>query len=451
MRSLRSWAVALRLTASLLAMAGTVSAQPTTGWRWDALPAGAPAEEHLFSREHSAGFLRRPGSLTPDTWFHDGHLRTYALLNLGDVVRTAEISRGRGPVFMFGNARRPQLLEEVSGTFDHPQYPKRDAAVSVREMLGSVNCQGMIVVRNGKIVFEEYAGMDPGQRHHWMSISKSTLNILLGKLVGEGKIDLTKRVDAYLPELEDRGYGSFTLQELADMNADVNMDEKNYQSPQSSFWAFGRSLGWFGEDGKWPGGNRQFLATLTRLPKPEGEDGRRVRYTSSNSQVLAWVVERVTGRPYVEVFEQEVWQRIGAVAPASVTVDKQGFPSVGGGFSSSLRDLARYGLIWAQRGVAPDGTRIFPAAWMTENTSGKGPLLAEHHYHNQSYSKDGAIVHQGHSGLMLWVRPESGTIVATFGSTTTPEGGHPWTRPAYLWVAEAIERRLREREIAARE
>jgi CubicO group peptidase (beta-lactamase class C family) len=429
MRSLRSWAVALRLTASLLAMAGTVSAQPTTGWRWDALPAGAPAEEHLFSREHSAGFLRRPGSLTPDTWFHDGHLRTYALLNLGDVVRTAEISRGRGPVFMFGNARRPQLLEEVSGTFDHPQYPKRDAAVSVREMLGSVNCQGMIVVRNGKIVFEEYAGMDPGQRHHWMSISKSTLNILLGKLVGEGKIDLTKRVDAYLPELEDRGYGS----------------------PQSSFWAFGRSLGWFGEDGKWPGGNRQFLATLTRLPKPEGEDGRRVRYTSSNSQVLAWVVERVTGRPYVEVFEQEVWQRIGAVAPASVTVDKQGFPSVGGGFSSSLRDLARYGLIWAQRGVAPDGTRIFPAAWMTENTSGKGPLLAEHHYHNQSYSKDGAIVHQGHSGQMLWVRPESGTIVATFGSTTTPEGGHPWTRPAYLWVAEAIERRLREREIAARE
>jgi CubicO group peptidase (beta-lactamase class C family) len=88
---------------------------------------------------------------------------------------------------------------------------------------------------------------------------------------------------------------------------------------------------------------------------------------------------------------------------------------------------------------------------MTENTSGKGPLLAEHHYHNQSYSKDGAIVHQGHSGQMLWVRPESGTIVATFGSTTTPEGGHPWTRPAYLWVAEAIERRLREREIAARE
>jgi hypothetical protein len=52
---------------------------------------------------------------------------------------------------------------------------------------------------------------------------------------------------------------------------------------------------------------------------------------------------------------------------------------------------------------------------------------------------------------MLWVRPESGTIVATFGSSTSPGDGSPWARKAYLWVAETIERSLREREIAARE
>jgi CubicO group peptidase (beta-lactamase class C family) len=97
---------------------------------------------------------------------------------------------------MFGNASRPQLLDEVSGRFDHPRYPKREAAVSVREMLGKLNCQAVIVVRNGTIVFEEYAGVDPGQLHHWMSVSKSTPHILLGKLVSDGKIDLTKRVDA---------------------------------------------------------------------------------------------------------------------------------------------------------------------------------------------------------------------------------------------------------------
>jgi CubicO group peptidase (beta-lactamase class C family) len=260
------------------------------------------------------------------------------------------------------------LLDEVSGTFDHPKYPKREAALSVREMLGSLNCQAVIVVRNGKIVFEEYAGMDPGQRHHWMSISKSSLNILLGKLVGEGKLDLTKRVDEYLPELKDRGYGSFTLQELCDMNADVNMDEKNYLDPQSSFWDFGRSVGWFGDDGKWPGGNRQYLATLARLPRPEGEGGQRVRYTSSNSQVLAWVVERVTGRSYVEVFEQEIWQRIGAVAPASVTIDKQGFPA---GPADPRRPASRS---VEPRGLRRGGRRHDPALRGPERRAGAGAV-----------------------------------------------------------------------------
>jgi hypothetical protein len=52
------------------------------------------------------------------------------------------------------------------------------------------------------------------------------------------------------------------VQRLADMDADVDMDEKNYHDPKSAFWAFGRSRGWSNDDGKWPGGNKQFRATL---------------------------------------------------------------------------------------------------------------------------------------------------------------------------------------------
>ena len=48
-----------------------------------------------------------------------------------------------------------------------------------------------------------------------------------------------------MPELKGKGYGSFTVQEVADMDADVNMDEKNYHDPKSAFWDFGRSMGWF--------------------------------------------------------------------------------------------------------------------------------------------------------------------------------------------------------------
>lgn len=101
--------------------------------RWDDLKANRDPQPHLFAGEYLAGMLRRPEQLTPDTWFHDGHLRTFALLNLSDVVRTVEISRGKEPVFMFGNARVPALLDEVSVTFEHKEFPRSGQPIPLRE------------------------------------------------------------------------------------------------------------------------------------------------------------------------------------------------------------------------------------------------------------------------------------------------------------------------------
>jgi CubicO group peptidase (beta-lactamase class C family) len=425
-------------------------APPVTGpVRWDGIRAGQPLQLQMFMTEYPAAMFRRPGDLTLDNWFHDGHLRMYALLNLGDVVRTVELQRGKGPVYMFGNARVPQLLDNVTITYKEEGFPKAGTPVPLRELFSWTNGQGILVVRHGKIVFEEYPGMDPSQRHHWMSVSKSTLNMLMGKLVTEGKLDHRKKVEDYLPELKGKGYGSFTVQEVADMNADVNMDEKNYHDPKSAFWDFGRSMGWFNDDGKWPGGVKQFLATLSRLEKPKGEAGESTRYTSSNSMILGWIIEKITQEPLTEYIETSLWRHVGAVNNLSVTVDKHGFPFVGGGYSSTLRDLARYGTIWVNQGVAPDGTRIFAEAWMKENMSGKGPKIrADYRYRNQSYSNGTAIVHQGHSGQMLWVNPSSSTIVVCFSSMTTPSGGTTWSRQAHISMAETIDRHLRENKIA---
>jgi CubicO group peptidase (beta-lactamase class C family) len=417
--------------------------------RWDSIRPGQPPRLQMFSGDVPAALFRRPGELTLDNWFHDGHLRAYALLNLGDVVRSAELQRGKGPVYMFGNARIPQLLDNVTITVNEDGFPRAGAPIPLRELFSWANGQGILVVRNGKIVFEEYPGMDPSQRHHWMSVSKSTLNMLMGQLVDQGKLDLSRKVEDYVPELKGKGYGSFTVQEVADMDADVNMDEKNYHDPKSAFWDFGRSMGWFTDDGKWPGGVKQFLATLSRLEKPKGAAGERVRYTSSSSMVLGWIIETITKEPLAEHVENRLWRHVGAVANASVTVDKHGFPFVGGGYSSTLRDLARYGTIWVNRGIAPDGTRIFPEAWMKENMSGKGPIMrTDYRYHNQSYSNGTAIVHQGHSGQLLWVNPSSGTIVVCFSSMTTLGGGLPWSGPAALSMAETIDKHLRENKIA---
>jgi CubicO group peptidase (beta-lactamase class C family) len=449
-RAVAASAVALTLFAAGPRAAEPAADKPTVApVRWDNIKPGQPLQLQLYSGEYPAAFFRRPSELTLDNWFHDGQLRVYALLNLGDIVRSVELQRGKGPVYMFGNARVPQLLDSVTIAFNEEGFPRAGTTISLRELFGWTNGQGILVVRHGKIVFEEYPGMDPSQRHHWMSVSKTTINMLMGKLVAEGKLDLRKKVEDYVPELKGKDYGSFTLQELADMNADVNMDEKDYHDPKSTFWDFGRATGWFGDDGKWPGGAKQFLGTLRRLEKPKGEAGEGTRYTSSNTMVLGWIIEKITQEPLTEYVEHSIWRHIGAAANASVTVDKHGFPLVSGGYSSTLRDLARYGTIWANQGVAPDGTRIFAEAWMKENMSGKGPKLrGDYRYRNQSYSNGTAIGHQGHSGQMLWVNPSSGTIVVCFSSMTTPGGGTTWSRPAHTRMAEAIDKHLRDNKIA---
>src|SRR5258708_38663599 len=109
--------------------------------------------------------------------------------------------------------------------------------------------------------------------------------------------------------------------------------------------------------------------------------------------VIGWIIEQLTQEPVTEYVEHNLWRQVGAVTNASVTVDKHGFPFVGGGYSSTLRDLARYGTIWVNRGGAPDGTRLFAEAWMEENRSGQGPKMrADYRYHNQSYSNGTATV-----------------------------------------------------------
>lgn len=411
--------------------------------RWDAIEPGTAPREGLFAGGYAAGMLQRPAGLTLDTWFHDGWMRIYALLHLDRVVECTGIGRGAGPVWMFGSDRRPDLLERTQVTIPDETFPHRDVPLAARQVFDLCNGQGIIVVRHGKIVFEDYPGMDPAQRHHWMSISKSALNMLMGKLVMEGKLDLTRKVEDYVPELTGKGYGSFTVQEVADMDADVDMNEANYTAPGAPFWKWGRAIGWFTDDGQWPGGVKQLMLAIERRPRPTDEAAQKVRYTSSNSQALAWIIEKQSGRPLPQYFEESIWRHIGAVADAAVSVDRHGVAFAGGGLCSTLRDLARYGTIWANRGVAADGTRVFAEAWLQENTSGKGLLIMrDYHYHNHSYSKDGAIVHQGHSGQMLWVHPGHGTIVACFGSNTEPTGQKRWSPRALLLMAEAIDREL---------
>ena len=80
---------------------------------------------------------------------------------------------------------------------------------------------------------------------------------------------------------------------------------------------------------------RDFLLTLQK----DGEHGEVFHYVSPNTDLLGWLIERVTGVAYAEVLSRELWQPMGAWHDAYINVDRLCAPRSAGGLCMTLRDL----------------------------------------------------------------------------------------------------------------
>ena len=153
-----------------------------------------------------------------------------------------------------------------------------------------------------------------------MSVSKSLCGILAGGFVESGAVDLEATVATYVPELWDSTYGEATISQLLDMTASLEFDE-DYANPDSEVQAQDRAAGWRPRRIEDPESSYEFLRALS----PKGEHGQAFQYCSATTDVLAWVLERATGRRYPELLGDALWSRVGAEHDAFITVDPAGF------------------------------------------------------------------------------------------------------------------------------
>lgn len=385
----------------------------------------------------------RPDGFNHDEWFFHPGYRAWALLHLDQVLPGKTLSRGRGPVAELHTIEAPSNLSDLRFTADIENSPIAGQVLSVADAFDWLEMRALIVLKNNRVVVETYKGMHPDQRHHWMSISKATINMLMGMLVSQGELDLNKSIGDYVSTLNRTDYGQFRIQDVANMDVGVSMNEEDYSNPNAEFRKWARAAGWLPENGRFPDGLKGLLRDIQRRERDTGPD-RKAHYTGSSSQAVAWVIEEITGLPIVDAIETFIWSRLGAEQDAFASVDAHGVMFVGGGMVSSLRDLARFGSIWTRKGLLPNGERLFSEQWTNECTDGSGPMVAGHwRYHNQGYSRGTELIHQGHSGQMLWANPATDTQVCCFGASMLPNGSNAQTMQVQIQMAEAIDRALR--------
>ncbi len=306
---------------------------------------------------------------------------------------------------------------------------------------------GVLVLHQGRVVYERYAGaLKPEGLHIAMSVTKSFFGLLGAVLVAEGKLDQNARVGQIVPELKDSAFGDATVRQLLDMRTGLKYSE-NYADPNAEIWTHVRAGGVLPRPPGYQGPQNfyEFLQTVRK----EGEHGGAFAYKTVNSDALGWVIRRVTGQSVGEVLSQRIWQRLGMEQDAAFNVDTVGTEFAGGGLSTGLRDLARFGEMMRNGGMA-GGQQVIPKAAVDDIARGGDrsafagyPTMPGWSYRNMwwvSHNAHGAYMARGIHGQSIYIDPKAQMVIARFASHPLAANANndPTTLPAYQALAEKL-------------
>ncbi len=358
----------------------------------------------------------RPEGLTLDNW-QEGPWNRWAYQHVSHLIPTARISRGSGPIAPL--ERRPR---DLSGL----RFERDDGSnVTLHQMLTETYTDAFVVLHEGAIVYERYDnGMRDGTLHLFQSVSKSLTGMLAGILVADGRLALERQIGDYLPELRDSGYADATIRQALDMLVSVAYSE-DYDDPSSEMQRQDRAAAWRpllpGDvDGLYP-----FAATIRK----DAEHGLVFQYCSLTTDVLGWVLSRVSGLSFAELLSREIWSRLGCEHDALITIDRFDSPSPSGGICTSARDLARFGQMVLRHGWA-NSQQIVPAAWIDDTrfngnmeafarnpeSEASRPGGAYRNYFWVTNDEHGVFYGTGIYGQHLWLDPTTDVVIAKLSS-----------------------------------
>ena len=375
------------------------------------------AELHLME-----GTPPAPERLVTLANWQDPPFNRWGFQHVRDLIPTARIARGDGPVWKLPRAER-----DLNGL----KFASGRKSLTVGQMLAETATDGFMVLHRGKVVCEQYFnGMTPDTTHLLMSVSKSITSTIAGILIDRGQLSATSLVTDVLPELRGTSFDGANVQHLLDMRTGTRFNE-DYADREADVCVYEEIYLWRPPTKRrLPADATAYFATL----KNDGEHGGAFRYRSVLTDVLGWVIERAGGARLAQLISTNLWGPMGAEFDADVTVDGHGNAMADGGVCTTLRDLARFGLLFANGGTR-GGRRVVPAAWIADTVTGAsdgveafalGADSADRrlgaHYRNKWWvlAPDvPAYAGLGINGQMVFVHMPSKTVVAKFSTWRT--------------------------------
>jgi len=292
--------------------------------------------------------------------------RLYHVITLFEPDVVVDNFRNMDAMFDYRTVHRGETVFELSSekralpeTYIHEGEVK-----STAEFIDETWTTGLIVLKGDKVAFEEYyLGNDKDSKAISWSVAKSFVSALVGIALEEGYIkDIEDPVTDYVPLLKGTGYDGVPIKDVLEMSSGIRFNE-DYADFHSDINRMGRVIALNGS-----------LDTFVASLESEREPGTYNHYVSMNTQVLGMVLKEATGQDMSSYLEDKIWKKMGMESDAYWLIDGDGMELAFGGLNVVLRDYARFGLLYLNKGKLM-GQQIVPKDWVSASVTPGAPHL----------------------------------------------------------------------------
>jgi len=218
----------------------------------------------------------------------------------------------------------------------HALYNRIQLSDTLRKELEDFQSIGFAFFKDGQICYEEYwDGYSDQSLTNSFSMAKTVTTMLIGKAIEQGYIQsLDQLITDFIPEFLNDPLGSLcTIGHLSSMRSGFDWTE-DYDSPFNP-----TTEAYYGND----------IERMLLKRKFVSRPGGHFRYCSADTQLLAIILKRATGKNLAEYLSEEFWKPLG--------MEYDALWSLSGGLeksfcclNSNVRDFAKLGQLLLQKG-----------------------------------------------------------------------------------------------------
>jgi hypothetical protein len=291
---------------------------------------------------------------------------------------------------------------------------------AVRDLTALPWFSALVILQGPSILFERYApDFHPSQPHSIQSITKTLMHFIIGQLVEQRVLELSRPVAHYIPQIGS-GYADATLQQVLNMDV-VNDYSEDFADPRASYFVHEEAMGWrLPQDPDAELTEHRFLLDITSADTTNRT--RHTQYKDANTALLGWIAERASKRP-LRAFLADIVDAAGLEGALHITTDREGVPTMEGGACMTARDLARYFSLFVRNGEGVNGKRVGSVSFTSLSLAAGIPMPAPFNgirYSNHLMVRGPCLGHGGWGGQYALVNLDTG-IVAVFLSVLENE------------------------------